>query len=102
MEARELREINSDILRRVYITGEEVREVLKCVKVDESLGSDQAFPRTLWEARETIAGPLAEIFASSTATEVTKMIDEGKVVDVVYMNYSKVFDKVPHSRLVNK
>eukprot|EP00061_Rhincodon_typus_P005190 g24421.t1 len=28
--------------------------------------------------------------------EVTKMIDEEKVVDVVYMNFSKAFDKVPH------
>ena len=34
--------------------------------------------------------------------EVTKMIDEGRAVDVVYMDFSKAFDKVPHGRLVQK
>eukprot|EP00061_Rhincodon_typus_P002486 g17699.t1 len=34
--------------------------------------------------------------------EVTKMIAEGKAVDVVYMDFSKAFDKVPHGRLVQK
>ena len=34
--------------------------------------------------------------------EVTKMIDEGKAVDVVYMDFSKAFDKVLHGRLVQK
>eukprot|EP00061_Rhincodon_typus_P015388 g43029.t1 len=33
--------------------------------------------------------------------EVIKMIDEGKVVHVVYMVFSKAFDKVPHGRLVH-
>eukprot|EP00061_Rhincodon_typus_P009059 g32237.t1 len=28
--------------------------------------------------------------------EVMKIIDEGKAVDVVYMDFSKAFDKVPH------
>eukprot|EP00061_Rhincodon_typus_P002233 g16952.t1 len=30
------------------------------------------------------------------------MIDEGKTVDVVSMDFGKVFDKVPHGRLVQK
>eukprot|EP00061_Rhincodon_typus_P010293 g34479.t1 len=30
------------------------------------------------------------------------MIDDGKLVDVVSMNFSKVFDKVLHGRLVQK
>ena len=30
------------------------------------------------------------------------MIDEGRAVDVVYMDFSKAFDKVPHGRLVQK
>eukprot|EP00061_Rhincodon_typus_P013058 g39192.t1 len=34
--------------------------------------------------------------------EVTMVIDEGKPVDIVYMDFSKAFDKVPHSRLVQK
>ena len=34
--------------------------------------------------------------------EVMKMIDEFRTVDVVYMDFSKAFDKVPHGRLVQK
>eukprot|EP00061_Rhincodon_typus_P015190 g42725.t1 len=34
--------------------------------------------------------------------EVTRRIDEGRAVDVIYMDFSKEFDKVPHGRLVNK
>ncbi|MBB6707133.1 reverse transcriptase family protein [Proteus mirabilis] len=34
--------------------------------------------------------------------EVTKRIDEGRAVDVIYMDFSKAFDKVPHGRLVSK
>ena len=34
--------------------------------------------------------------------EVTKEIDEGRAVDVVYMDFSKKIDKVPHGRLVQK
>ena len=30
------------------------------------------------------------------------MIDEGRAVDVVYMDFSKAFDKVLHGRLVQK
>eukprot|EP00061_Rhincodon_typus_P012692 g38585.t1 len=30
--------------------------------------------------------------------EVTKMIDEGKTVEVVYTDFSKAFDIVPHGR----
>eukprot|EP00061_Rhincodon_typus_P008190 g30596.t1 len=33
---------------------------------------------------------------------VTKMTDDGKVVDVIYMDFSRAFDKVPHGRLLQK
>ena len=29
-------------------------------------------------------------------------LDDGKVVDVVYLDFSKAFDKVPHGRFVRK
>ena len=33
---------------------------------------------------------------------VTKAVDHGKHVDVIYLDFKKAFDKVPHVRLVNK
>ena len=57
MDVRELGKINNDILRSVHIPEKEVLEVLKCIKVDKSPGPDELYPRTLWKAREEIAGP---------------------------------------------
>jgi len=34
--------------------------------------------------------------------EVTRNIDQGRAVDVVYMDFSKAFDKVPHGKLIQK
>ena len=34
--------------------------------------------------------------------EVTKYVDEGNPVDVLYLDFSKAFDKVPHKRLLEK
>eukprot|EP00061_Rhincodon_typus_P015259 g42835.t1 len=61
METRELGEINSDILKSVHITEEKVLDILKRIKVDKSLGPDQAYPRILWEVREVIARFFAEM-----------------------------------------
>ena len=33
---------------------------------------------------------------------VTKKLDEGKPIDVLYLDFSKAFDKVPHARLIQK
>ena len=34
--------------------------------------------------------------------EITKWIDDGSPVDVVYLDFQKAFDKVPHQRLLLK
>eukprot|EP00061_Rhincodon_typus_P003990 g21493.t1 len=34
--------------------------------------------------------------------EIKKMIDKGKLVEIVHMGFSKAFDKVPHGSLVQK
>jgi ribonuclease P/MRP protein subunit RPP40 len=34
--------------------------------------------------------------------EVTRLIDEGHSIDVLFLDFSKAFDKVPHVRLISK
>src|SRR5215813_148701 len=34
--------------------------------------------------------------------EVTSMLDNGNAVDILYLDFAKAFDKVPHQRLIKK
>ena len=33
---------------------------------------------------------------------MTRMMDEGGGVDIIYLDYSEAFDSVPHKRLLSK
>ena len=33
---------------------------------------------------------------------VNRLLDEGKNVDIIYLDFAKAFDKVPHHRLIDK
>jgi len=34
--------------------------------------------------------------------QVTHLVDEDKAMDIIYLDFSKVFDTVPHSMLLEK
>ena len=34
--------------------------------------------------------------------EITKWVDEGSPVDIIYLDFQKAFDKVPHQRIIFK
>ena len=34
--------------------------------------------------------------------EITKWVDDGSRVDIIYLNFQNAFDKVPHQRLILK
>ena len=50
-------------------------------------------------------GFIAEISINKLLAYVetlTELIDEGNAVDVLYLDFAKAFDKVPHARLLAK
>src|SRR6218665_1192694 len=76
--------------RIIIIVKDNVAEHLNGYKVIK--GSQHRFTR----GRSCLTN-LLEFFE-----EVYEMMDEGKPVDVIYLDFAKAFDKVPHKRLAKK
>lgn len=74
MKTGELGTINESVLRTVTIMVKEVLNGLRHLKGDKPPGPDQIYLKTLWEAREEIAGTLALIYQSS--------LDTGEVLEI--------------------
>ncbi|RMC18187.1 hypothetical protein DUI87_05068 [Hirundo rustica rustica] len=107
-----------------------VRELLKCLDIHKSMGPDGIHPRVMRELADELAMPLSIIYHQSWLTgevlddwklanvtpthkkgakedpgnyrQVTHLVDAGKAVDVVYLDFSKAFDTVSRSILLNK
>eukprot|EP00061_Rhincodon_typus_P005876 g25927.t1 len=73
---------HANMLDYFRIKKEVVFDLLKSIKVDKLPEPDGIYTRLLrW---------------------VTKVINDGRAVDVVYLGFSKTFAKVPHGRLIQK
>ncbi len=55
-------------------------------------------PFSAWVPRSKIMPNKCVMFFE----EITKWVDEGSSIDVIYVDFQKAFDKVPHQRLIFK
>ncbi|KAK4809960.1 hypothetical protein QYF61_002917 [Mycteria americana] len=112
------------------IQGEMVSDLLHHLDTHKSRGLDGIYPRVLRELAEVLTKPLSILYQQSWLTgevpvdwrltnvmpiyekvrkegpgnygPVTHLVDEGKAVDVVYVDFSKAFDAVSHCILLEK
>eukprot|EP00061_Rhincodon_typus_P004368 g22413.t1 len=109
MEDGEICVEHANMLGHFEIKKEVVLDLLKSIKVDKSPGPDGICPSHWrgpgdWQVANVV--PLLKKGnrdnPGNCRSELTKVIDEDRSVDVVYMDFSEAFDKVPHDSLVRK
>ncbi|GAB0204852.1 mitochondrial enolase superfamily member 1 [Grus japonensis] len=96
---------------------DQVREYLRNLKVDKSMGPDEMHPWVLRELADEVARPLSIIFEKSwqpgevptdwkrgNITPIFKkaLVDKGRATDIIYLDLCKAFDTVLHDILVSK
>ena len=98
-------------LGQLVVTPEVVASKINNMKENKSPRVDGLSPKILKETVEQISKPSQHGFlkARSCLTnllcffeEITKWVDDGSPVDVIYLDFQKAFDKVPHQRLILK
>ena len=86
-----------DYLGQLIVTPTMVAMKIRDMKDNKSPGVDGIPPKLLLEIVEQISIPLATVFNFQS-----KWLDEGSPVDIIYLDFKKAFDKVPHQRLLLK
>ena len=108
-------------LGQLFVTPEIIAKKIREMKINKSPGFDGIPPKQLKEIVDKLVRHLHKCLtchytsqnwflkARSCITnllcfseEITKWVDDGSPVDVVYLDFQKAFDKVPHQRLLLK